>query len=73
MVDINFGTIYSKGNESTQSTWLRSLIPGNVGSLELPSIPPYPPARGNAFNAKLTRTNYLRLLPWNNWFYSGLG
>ncbi len=72
---INFGTIYSKGNESTQF---------NLGSQVT-----YPRERwsaGATFNSTLSSStgatpstrnslslSSLRLLRWNNWFYAGLG
>jgi hypothetical protein len=73
--EISWGFIYSKGNQSTQF---------NVGS-ETAYVRERWNARAN-FNSTLassTGTNAstrnalglsaVRLLPWNNWFYSGLG
>jgi len=73
--EVSFGVIYSKGNQSTQYT---------LGSQTV-----YVRERWNAqadFNSNLSSSagtnastrNSLdlsgrRLLPWNNWFYSGLG
>jgi putative salt-induced outer membrane protein YdiY len=72
--EINLGLIYSKGNQSTQ--------------FSLASTTEYVRERWNAHasydsnlssstGANVSTRNYLdlgarRLLPWNNWFYSGL-
>ena len=73
--DINFGIIYSKGNQSTQynlgsqtvyvrERWsARATLSSNLSSS----------TGTNAATRNSLGLSALRLMPWNNWFYSGLG
>jgi hypothetical protein len=73
--EISFGSIYSKGNQSTQYTlgsqaayirerWsAKASFDSNLSSSTGDNV-----STRNSFNLLA-----LHLLPWNNWFYSGLG
>jgi hypothetical protein len=72
---INFGVIYSKGNQSTQydlgseAAYLRERwnAKANLSSTLSSST------GTNASTRNSLGLSAQRLLPWNNWFYSGLG
>jgi hypothetical protein len=73
--EINFGVIYSKGNQSTQydlgseAAYLRERwnAKANLSSTLSSST------GTNASTRNSLGLSVQRLLPWNNWFYSGLG
>jgi hypothetical protein len=73
--EINFGVIYSKGNQSTQydlgseAAYLRERwnAKANLSSTLSSST------GTNASTRNSLGLSAQRLLPWNNWFYSGLG
>jgi hypothetical protein len=73
--DISWGIIYSKGNESTQysltsqTAYLRERWSAQATfSSTLSSS-----SGTNASTRNSLGLNALHLLPWNNWFYSGIG
>jgi len=73
--EIGFGTIYSKGNQSTQyslnseTSYVRERWSARAGFLSnLSSSTGATVSTRNSLNF-----GALHLLPWNHWFYSGLG
>lgn len=72
---LNFGVIYSKGNQSTQyalgsqMVYVRERWKGQVNfASNLSSSSGAAASTRNSLN-----TSALRLLPWNKWFYEGAG
>lgn len=73
--DVSFGVIYSKGNQSTQyslgshTAYVRQRWNAQAAfDSNLSSSTGVNPSTRNSISFSA-----LRLLPWNNWFYSGLG
>ncbi|HST10818.1 MAG TPA: DUF481 domain-containing protein [Terriglobales bacterium] len=73
--DLSFGVIYSKGNQSTQyslgseTAYIRERWTAQAGfSSNLSSSTGTNASTRNSLNISVRH-----LLPWNNWFYSGLG
>lgn len=73
--EVSWGMIYSKGNESTQfslgtqAAYVRERWSAKAGiSSNLSSSTGTDASARNQLNVSA-----LRLLPWNNWYYSGLG
>lgn len=72
---LNFGVIYSKGNQSTQyalgsqTEYVRERWSAQVNfASNLNSSSGAAVSTRNSLNSRA-----LRLLPWNNWFYEGVG
>lgn len=73
--ELSFGTIYSKGNQSTQYTL------GSQAAYIRKRWRAYADFESNLSSSTGTNVSTrnsltfgaLRLMPWNNWFYSGLG
>jgi len=73
---LNSGIIYSKGNQTTQynvGADLAYIRPRWTGSANYNST--LSSSSGTSSAATRNQLNFLgmRLLPWNNWFYTGLG
>jgi len=73
--DLSFGTIYTKGNQSTQYTlgsqlaYVRERWSAGAGyDSSLSTSSGTSASTRNSLNL-----SGLHLLPWNNWFYSGVG